>query len=99
MDDEMKNTFGEAVAAISERGSAIELLMLYDRGLACFSEILSIVLGACYERPSLLVDLIKQFQAHPNNDIGNYIAELLERHAGEIANRSTDDEGTDDRAD
>ncbi len=81
----MGELFAAEIAAMRDRSSMAEVLALYDQGLMTCGEVLSAAWQACYDRPALQAELIRQFRAHPSEVIpslvGDGLADLAEQSA------------------
>jgi hypothetical protein len=83
----MGELFAAEIAAMRNRSSTAEVLALYDRGLKTCGEVLSAAWQACYDRPELQAELIRQFRAHPSEFIPSLVGDGLADLAAQSAVR------------
>jgi hypothetical protein len=82
------------IDAMRERASTTEVLAKYDRRLITCLEILEAAWHACWDRPELQVELIRQFRAHSSEFVpslvGDQLANLSATSAFQKNSRSPD---------
>lgn len=69
--------FESEIDAMREHASATEILAKYDQGLITCTEILAAAWMACWDRPELQVELIRQFRAHSNEFVQLLVGDEL----------------------
>jgi hypothetical protein len=83
----MSELYAAEIAAMRDRSSTAEVLAMYDRGLMSCGEVLSVAWQACYDRPELQAELIRQFRAHPSEFIPSLVGGGLADLAAQSAAR------------
>jgi hypothetical protein len=92
----MGELFASEIAAMRDRGSTAEVLARYDRGLMTCGEVLSAAWKACWDRPELQAELVRQFRAHPSEYVQSLVGDSLADVAAERASRLAAERGSPD---
>jgi hypothetical protein len=68
------------IAAMRDRASTAEMLVLWEEGLISCLEMTDVAWEACWDRPDLQRELIRQFQQYPDErvarSVGIWLAEI-----------------------
>jgi hypothetical protein len=83
----MRKLFVAAIAAMRDRSSSAQVLAMHGRGVITCGEVLSAAWQACYDRPELQAELIRQFRAHPSEFIPSLVGDGLADLAAQAAAR------------
>jgi hypothetical protein len=85
----MVGLFVAEIAAMRDRASTAEVLVRYDRGVMTCGEVLSAAWEACWDRPELAAELVRQFRAHPSESVpclvGDALADMVAQRAARLA--------------
>jgi hypothetical protein len=83
----MARFFRSEIDAMRERASTAEVLAKYDQGLITCEEILSAAWQACWDRPELKEELIRQFRAHSSEFVPSSVGDGLANLSATAASR------------